>query len=274
MVETYKSYLQLNRTSSSCFLLQKYSRYYNCLTVYHHSNTHSISDKFYENIFGSVYFTSNLLWICKISNIARYVISNEVLLHGYVCMYIIVVWLFCRCVPLPEDNLCRKFGIDAYAIDVSSKPEVVAFQNMVVALVEDYRIIQVCTPFLNSTRCGVLYIPCNSTIHKLLPICETDCEQFSRATEACIHFLNENTNNLAVDNLITAANAFNCSNPATYVQSVNSSLYSSQETCREYVYDINITTQGTTVIAVIYSAYVFNVHSVSFACKVACYVSQ
>ena len=160
------------------------------------------------------------------------------------------MWLFCRCVPLPEDNLCRAFGIDSYAIDVSSKPEVVIFQNMVAALVEDYRVVRVCTPFLNASLCGALYIPCNSTLLKLLPVCENDCKQITLAIDACIDFLNENADSVAASGLTAVANDYNCSNPATYVPTVPNSLYSSQEACRQFVYDTNITVEGITVIAV------------------------
>lgn len=155
-----------------------------------------------------------------------------------------------RCVPLPEDNLCRAFGIDAYAIDVSSQPEVVIFQNMVVTLVEDYRVVRVCTPFLNASLCGSIYIPCNTTLQKLVPICENDCKQITQAIDACIDFLNENADSLAASSLTAVANSYNCSNPATYVPTVPNNFYSSQEACRQFVYDTNITTEGIPVIAV------------------------
>ena len=145
----------------------------------------------------------------------------------------------CRCVPLPEGDTCRLFGINEYAIDISSKLEVETFRRNLLTLIEAYRNVSACVPFLNASVCTVTYVPCNSTIHKLLPTCENECEVVIQSFLECLTSL-ANNNNFNFDFFITFTTQLNCSNPATYLPDVPANLYSSQEFCVSFVLDTDI----------------------------------
>lgn len=101
--------------------------------------------------------------------------------------------------------------------------------------------VPACIPFLNSSLCSVIYIPCDTTIHKILPVCENDCAKVTQGVSACIEFLI--ANDLDFINFLRSSTVtdFNCSNADTYLPDVSGSLFSS-EFCRQFVYSTNVST--------------------------------
>lgn len=140
---------------------------------------------------------------------------------------------------LPEE----RDDYDYYAIDISSRPEVIRFVTNARSLVPNTT-QSFCSQFFHVTLNFVEYPPCDPASNKLRQVCESDCQRFTDILSGCL------------DNVIEAGNTilgfaalhdiYNCSDPSTYFPNASLSLYDSQQSC----YTVSFYNMGKCLLAV------------------------
>jgi len=139
---------------------------------------------------------------------------------------------------IPEND--QQYNSDYYAIDIANRPEVISFSHIIRTAVEEnnFEDIPTCRPLFRNIF-FIEFPSCNPATQKLKPVCEAICPQFFTSLSKC--FSDAVQSSIMIADLASLYDAYNCTDPSTYIPNVSGSLYDSQQNCsNNSVFDANV----------------------------------